>query len=546
MALLATFLAGDQAALIAGSRWMRALGTAGMDVAACGQPTSDGGFIVVGYTYDGPSPDGFCTKLDAAGNVQWERRLGGSDVDALYSCVETDDGGYLLVGDTSSSGAGWSDGWCVKLDSTGSVIWNRTYGGVSTEYFSSVVRASGGGFVVVGSTATFGVGMDDGWCLKLDGDGNPLWQKTYGSSITGDYLTSIDTAGDGGYYLAGIKGFVGNIGWCLKVGSDGTPLWERIVTPAGGIFNLDVLRRTSDGGFVLVGDVFVGSGNLDGWCVKFNSTGDLLWQKTYGGADHDVFRGVEQTSDGGCIAVGYSRSSGAGGDDAWCVKLDSTGNAAWARTYGGSGAEGFNGAGATSAGGTMVWGYTKSFGAGDDDVLAVSLGGVTGGDIDPSCGMAVQPSGPTAAATVDSFTPESSTVTSTSVTGASWSGSLTAIPFTNTLICESPALPDLSATWTKLNTTGTRVRGRVTCSNTGSADAGAFTIEVYLSKKAAIGGKSTKIGTYTIPSLAGGASTVIKIKGTKTSTQKYAVVSVDAGDSIAEEDEGNNIVTRML
>ena len=137
------------------------------------QQTSDGGYIVAGTTSFGAGiNDIWILKLDQTGTVSWQKTYGGSGDDDAYSIQQTTDGGYIVAGSTSSFGAGNYDMWILKLDQTGTVSWQKTYGGSGGDCAYSIQQTSDGGYIVAGYTTSFGAGNDDMWILKLDSNGN--------------------------------------------------------------------------------------------------------------------------------------------------------------------------------------------------------------------------------------------------------------------------------------------------------------------------------------------------------------------------------------
>jgi len=162
----------------------------------------------------------FLAGIASAG--QWAKTYGGTGDDYAYSIQQTSDGGYIVAGYTGSSGAGLADFWVLKLKSDGTVDWQKTYGGGGYDSASSIQQTSDGGYIVAGVTTSFGAGGYDFWVLKLDGSGNVQWQKTYGGTGN-DYANSIQQTTDGGYIVAGVTTSFGAGGdfWVLKLDSSG-------------------------------------------------------------------------------------------------------------------------------------------------------------------------------------------------------------------------------------------------------------------------------------------------------------------------------------
>ena len=206
--------------------WDKTYGGSKNDSLTSIQQTTDGGYVVAGITWsnDGDVSDGYdrgltdfwVVKLDGSGNKVWDKTYGGSDYDYVESIQQTSDGGYIVAGytysndgDVSDGNNGGSDYWIVKLDGSGNKVWDKTYGGSSYDYAESIQQTSDGGYIVAGYTSSNDGDISDGnnggydyWVVKLDGLGNKVWDKTYGGSY-GDYAESIQQTSDGGYILAG-------------------------------------------------------------------------------------------------------------------------------------------------------------------------------------------------------------------------------------------------------------------------------------------------------------------------------------------------------
>lgn len=195
--------------------------------------------------------------------------------------------------------------------------WAHTIGGGSGDEIRSVQQTSGGGYILAGRTLSFGAGSYDAWCLKIDATGCAVWQETYGGSATDDAM-AVQSTLDGGYVLAGYT-------------------------------------------------QSFGAGSADAWCLKLDASGGVVWQRTYGGSAMDGASAVRPTPDGGFLLVGSTDSFGAGGTDAWCIKLNASGGVSWQKTYGGSRAHSFAATRSTTDGGYVVAGSTSSFGPGQTD-----------------------------------------------------------------------------------------------------------------------------------------------------------------------------------
>ena len=351
------------------------------------QKTSDGGYIVAGSTlsFGAGSSDVLVLKLSSTGEIEWQKAYGGASNDLAYSIKQTEDGGYIVAGETYSFGAGDYDCWILKLSSTGTIEWQRTYGGSAEDYAFSVEQTSDGGYITSGLTASFGSGKSDVWVLKLSSVGDVEWERAYGGSNS-DYGWSIQQTSDGGYIVSGDTYSFGDgsdNGWILKLSSSGSIEWQRIYGGSDDDWLLNV-QETSDGGYIACGgSSSFGAGNNDAWILKLSSSGSIEWQHTYGGSDDDHVWLTRETEEGGYVAAGYTYSFGAGEDDAWILKLSSTGDIEWERAAGGGSYDYARSVDQTSDGGYIVGGTSSSFGAGYSDFFILKLN--SEGDIDSSC-----------------------------------------------------------------------------------------------------------------------------------------------------------------
>jgi hypothetical protein len=356
------------------STFAKSIGGSLTDVAWSIIQSSDGGYVVAGYTqsFGAGGRDMYVVKLDSSGNVQWTKTIGGSDWDEAFSIIQSSDGGYVVAGRTRSFGAGWDDIYVVKLDSSGNVLWTKTIGGSSFDGAFSIIQSSDGGYVVAGYTTSFGSGY---YVVKLDSWGNVQWTKTIGGSSF-DGAFSIIQSSDGGYVVAGRTSSFGAGGWdmyVVKLDSSGNVQWTKTI--GGSLTDIAYsIIQSSDGGYVVAGWTgSFGAGGLDFYVVKLDSSGNVVWTKTIGGSLTDVAYSIIQSSDGGYIVAGYTQSFGAGGADIYVVKLDSSGNVVWTKTIGGSYFDWAYSIIQSSDGGYIVAGGTTSFGAGIDDFYVVRM-----------------------------------------------------------------------------------------------------------------------------------------------------------------------------
>jgi hypothetical protein len=369
-------------------KFAKTYGGASYDWAFSVQQTSDGGYILAGYTssFGAGGYDIFLIKTDANGNISWAKTYGGTSYDGAHSVQQTSDGGYIVAGLTYSFGAGGYDIFLIKTDANGNISWAKTYGGTSYDGAHSVQQTSDGGYIVAGGTRSFGAGSEDIFLIKTDANGNRIWAKTYGGT-NDDYASSVQQTSDGGYIVAGITWSFG-AGWrdifLIKTDANGNRIWAKTYGGTNQDFAHSV-QQTSDGGYIVAGLTYSFGAGGDIFLIKTDASGNVQWAKTYGGTNDDYAYSVQQTSDGGYIVAGGTRSFGAGAVDIFLIKTDANGNISWAKTYGGTEYDRASSVQQTSDGGYIVAGGTRSFGAGLNDVFLIKTD--ASGNIGPSCSI---------------------------------------------------------------------------------------------------------------------------------------------------------------
>jgi hypothetical protein len=303
------------------------------------------------------------------------KTIGGPASEAGKSLIQTSDGGYVIAGTTTSFGTGDYDVYVVKLDANGNLQWTKTIGGPASEEGNSLIQTSDGGYAIAGYTSSFGAGEADVYVVKLDAKGNLQWTKTIGGP--GDEIgNSLIQTSDGGYAITGYTTSFGAGGkdvYVVKLDAKGNLQWTKTIGGPKRDWSFSLIQ-TSDGGYAIAGETeSFGAGEWDVYVVKLDANGNLQWTKTIGGSGGEIGFSFIQTSDGGYAITGLTISFGAGEADVYVVKLDAKGNLQWTKTIGGPSDEAGYSLIQTSDGGYAIAGSTKSFGAGEANVYVIKL-----------------------------------------------------------------------------------------------------------------------------------------------------------------------------
>ncbi|MCH7965298.1 MAG: T9SS type A sorting domain-containing protein [Bacteroidetes bacterium] len=310
--------------------------------------------------------------------VTFQKTFGGMSTDYAYSVQQTKDEGYIIAGYTLSFGEGNRDAYLIRTDVNGETLWTKTYGGSNTDYAWTIQQTKDDGFIIGAHSGSFGAGSHDVYLIKTDLIGNVIWSRVYGGS-NADGAYSLQQTTDGGFIIgAHVNSFGAGLHdvYLIKIDNSGDTLWTKTFGGSGED-RFRELHQTADGGFILVSETLsFGAGNSDVYLVKTDSIGNLIWTKTYGGNSSDYGYSVRQTTDGGYIIAGYTQSFGAGGTDVYIIKTDNSGNLVWTKSYGGSSADYGYSVRQTTDGGYIIVGYTESFGeAGDVYLIRIDSNG---------------------------------------------------------------------------------------------------------------------------------------------------------------------------
>jgi hypothetical protein len=374
--------------------WTRTYGSAGSDYGWSVLQTPDNGFIMSGITnsYGAGSYDVYLVKTDANGDVEWTKTYGGPGWDEGWSIEPTADSGYIIVGWTESYGSGQDDVYLLKTDADGDTLWTQTYGGAFDDIGRSV-KQTNDGYIIAGCIDPYGAYDLDLYLVKTDTDGDLLWTKMYGGPSAMDGARAVQVAPDSCYVIAGWTATLGTAGsedvWLLKTDTEGDTIWTK--TYGGPDWDeARSMQKTTDGGYIITGVTSsFGAGGSDIYLIKTDADGDTLWTRTYGGTGDDYGNYVQQTTDDGYIITGYTQSYGPGWFNLYVVKTDANGDTLWTQVYGGTELDFGYSVQQTSDHGYIIAGQTGSFGAGGDDAWLIRLApepGIeeTGGGVVPA------------------------------------------------------------------------------------------------------------------------------------------------------------------
>ncbi len=367
--------------------WDKQYGGTEADVCRGIVASDDGGFVIAGHSHsdaDGNKSqdsrgyyDFWLVKIDNNGDKIWDKRFGGQYDEYCNSIIKCSDGNYLLAGyttspaggDVSEVSRGNRDFWLLKVDNDGNKIWDKRYGGSGFDDGVAVFEHSDGTIVIAGCSNS-GISGDkseslrgfyDIWAVKVDSNGNKIWDKTFGSSMY-DCCLSLHIYSDGaivlgGFGASGIDGdrTVNSWGshdmWIIKVDSNGNKIWDKRFGTGSADYCRDI-APCDDGGLLMITENYSGiygdrsqatRGGSDYWIIKIDNNGNKVWDKRFGGSENDIGQSIATNIDGSFIISGISHSGAdgdksepsRGGPDYWMLKIDSVGNKIWDKSFGG-------------------------------------------------------------------------------------------------------------------------------------------------------------------------------------------------------------------
>ena len=292
---------------------------------------SDSSYVMAGYTSSigVGGYDVFLVKADKNGNLMWQKTIGGSDWDFAYSMDTTADGGFIISGTTYSFGHGNADGYIVKTDANGDVIWSKTYGGLKDDEFKSIIQTSDGNFALAGSTKSYNDSLGDAWVFKVDVNGDSLWSKYFGGNKE-DFLNQIIENKNSDYIIAGATNSFGAgllDGYALRINNTGTAIATLVNGTAtfDEIYTSVALSRRNSGNRLCLSqkELFVGY-KFQIKLIEFDFDLNYLAASDHGSVNYDETYKLIPTQDKGYAAIGYTNGFSSILTDCYLIKIDST------------------------------------------------------------------------------------------------------------------------------------------------------------------------------------------------------------------------------
>jgi hypothetical protein len=361
-------------------------GSVNGDVGNTIHQTLDGKYILAGTSYITGWVDAevYLALIDTDGTVLWTKSYGGGLDDAPAALRQTSDSGFVIAGRTSSFGAGMSDVYLLRTDAGGDTLWTRTYGGSDFDLGKDVQLTYDGGFIVAGQESSTNGGIANMYLIKTDASGDTLWTRSYPAGAWTGAMGVVQTP-DSGYMVFG--DFENNVTGtgdydliCLKLNSQGDSLWSTTYPDSVYHDYAQAIRQTADGGFVLASqreNQYIPSEPGSSRIIRIDAGGDTLWTRVFGVNYTYNIGGIYQTSDSGFAIVGYTFDTVLFSNILFITKINSAGDSLWTVDYTGLfSASGYSIDG-TADGGFIVSGYTSdsTFSPGDIYVLKTGANG---------------------------------------------------------------------------------------------------------------------------------------------------------------------------
>ena len=356
--------------------WSKSYGGSDIDEGWFVLATEDGGCAALGNTdsFSNSSSNIWMIKVDESGNELWNKSYGGTGWKQGKAIIETNNNGYAIVGSTLSYSLDGSnsDVWFIRVDESGKELWNKSYGGNGWDEGKSIINTSENGFMIVGSTNSFGAKGSDKWLIRVDESGNELWNKSYGGNGW-DEGRFIDKGNNGSYIISGTTESFGegkNDIWLIKIDSFGNEIWNKTF----GCLNNDLsnqVMRIKDG-YVLVGHTELGSQNeWGGIVIKTDENGDKIWETT---VSQNVSAGISsiETDENGYIAIGYRGQYG-NEQDLFILKIDENGKILWKNSIGGDYCDAGVWIDKISENSYFITGYQDTLGKGVNDLWLLKV-----------------------------------------------------------------------------------------------------------------------------------------------------------------------------
>jgi|GEM_PF-922970 len=279
-----------------------------------------------------------------AAQIKFQHLYGGPGYDDIQEVIQTPDQGFIMCGTTESFGAGQTDILVIKTDDAGIVQWSKAYGSTGNDFGVGIKKDPAGGYVVAGYT--YGLSQDtltdDFLLFRINSSGVVAWSKTYGGAAN-DEAHALAVMPDSGFVIAGTTSSFGGVtsqaGYVVRTDANGTMLWAKAITQNSDqqLFAVDV---TNDGGCVVTGYTYVSSFRLfDIFAARLDASGNKQWIRNYGGSNSEQGFSVKQSLTGGFVIAGYTASFGTGQDDAFILRTQENGDVTWFNTYGTTDAE---------------------------------------------------------------------------------------------------------------------------------------------------------------------------------------------------------------